>query len=160
VAALLLATIMAQAWAQPAMMLADRILIEKSQRRLTLFHDGIAIRSYRVALGGQPVGAKQQQGDNRTPEGLYFIDGRNPGSSYHKALHISYPNAADRERAAGLGVSPGGDVMIHGLRNGLGWMGATQRFYDWTKGCVAVSDEEIDEIWQLVPDGVPVEIVP
>ena len=96
----------------------------------------------------------------RTPEGHYLIDSRNAASSYHKALHISYPNADDRERAARLGVAPGGAVMIHGLPNGKDWLGPTHRLYDWTLGCIAVTDSEIDEIWNLVPVGTPVEIRP
>jgi murein L,D-transpeptidase YafK len=98
--------------------------------------------------------------DARTPEGRYLIDSRNVASAYHKALHISYPNADDRKRAAKLGVSPGGAVMIHGLPNGKGWLGGAHRLYDWTLGCIAVTDQEIDEIWNLVPTGTPVEIRP
>ena len=98
--------------------------------------------------------------DARTPEGRYVIDSRNAASAYHKALHISYPNSDDRKRAAKLGVAPGGAVMIHGLPNGKGWVGPTHRLYDWTLGCIAVTDQEIDEIWNLVPVGTPVEIRP
>jgi murein L,D-transpeptidase YafK len=139
---------------------ADRIVVEKAQRRLTLFRGAMPLRSYRVALGSQPVGAKVHEGDGRTPEGLYTIDRRNPVSRYHLALHLSYPDARDRARAAALGVSPGGDVMIHGMRRGLGWLGPLHRLKDWTRGCIAVTDAEVDEIAQAVPDGTVVEIRP
>jgi murein L,D-transpeptidase YafK len=96
----------------------------------------------------------------RTPEGLYRIDGRNAHSQFHKSLHISYPNARDRERAQKLGVKPGGDIMIHGLPNGQGSVGKAHLQSDWTWGCIAVTDEEIEEIWRLVPDGTVIEIRP
>jgi murein L,D-transpeptidase YafK len=113
-----------------------------------------------VALGGTPVGAKEQQGDHKTPEGRYILDRRNAKSRFYKSIHVSYPNEQDKERAARRGVSPGGDIMIHGLPNGFGWLGATHRAQDWTDGCVAVTNQEIDEIWELVPDGTPIEIRP
>jgi murein L,D-transpeptidase YafK len=103
---------------------------------------------------------KEREGDARTPEGLYAIDAKNDRSAYHKALHVSYPNAADRERAKSLGVSPGGAIMIHGLPNGIGWVGAGHRLYDWTLGCIAVTNDEIDEIWKTVPVCTPIEIRP
>jgi murein L,D-transpeptidase YafK len=139
---------------------ADSILILKKQHLLELLKDGKVIRTYKVALGRGGLAAKEREGDARTPEGHYTIDSRNAASHYYKALHISYPNADDRARAAKQGVSPGGAVMIHGLPNGMGGIGAAHRLYDWTLGCVAVTDEEIDEIWKLVPDGTPVEIRP
>ena len=139
---------------------ADSIFILKNDHLLELLRGGVVIRAYKVALGSGGLAPKQREGDGRTPEGHYIIDSRNAVSHYHKALHISYPNAEDRKRAAKLGVSPGGAVMIHGLPNGMGSIGAAHRLYDWTLGCVAVTDEEIDEIWNLVPDGTPVEIRP
>jgi murein L,D-transpeptidase YafK len=161
-AALILASIVTvTAFADPLPPnVADRVVIEKAQRRLTLFNHGALIRTYSVALGIHPVGPKEQLADGRTPEGRYVIDGRNADSDYHKALHISYPNADDQARATAKGVQPGGDIMIHGLRNGLGWLGSTHRLFDWTNGCIAVTDSEIDEIWRLVPDGAAVEIMP
>lgn len=138
----------------------DRVLIEKSARRLTLLESGRPVRSYRVALGGDPVGPKRREGDERTPVGLYEIDARNPNSAYHLSLRISYPNPQDRARAAAAGVDPGGMIMIHGIRNGLGWIGALHRFLDWTDGCIAVTNPEMDEIWDLVEVGTPVEIRP
>lgn len=139
---------------------ADSVVVEKALRRLTLYSGGLAVRTFDVALGQNPLGAKERIGDFRTPEGLYAIDGRNPFSKYHKGLHISYPNAADLARAQTMGVTAGGDVMIHGLPNGEGAMGSDHRAYDWTNGCVAVTDEEIDEIWNAVPAGTPVRIKP
>jgi len=139
---------------------ADRIVIEKSKRTLTLMSGNTVLKTYKVALGGQPVGAKQRQGDHKTPEGLYVVDQKNPASIFHRALHISYPNAQDRENARKLGVSPGGDVEIHGLGAKYGWVGAAHRQMDWTDGCIAVTNEEIDEIWPLVAVGTPVEIKP
>ncbi|GJG87225.1 hypothetical protein tb265_24060 [Gemmatimonadetes bacterium T265] len=139
---------------------ADSVVVEKALRRLTLYSGGLAVRTFDVALGQNPVGAKERIGDFRTPEGLYAIDGRNPFSRYHKGLHISYPNAADLARAQTMGVTAGGDVMIHGLPNGEGAMGSDHRAYDWTNGCVAVTDDEIDEIWNAVPVGTPVRIKP
>lgn len=138
----------------------DQVVVVKSKRTLTLLSKGKAVRSYKVALGGEPVGAKQQQGDHKTPEGWYVLDRRNPKSRFYKSIHISYPNEQDRQRATQRGVDPGGDVMIHGLPNGFGWLGATHRTMDWTDGCIAVTDKEMDEIWELVRDGTPVEIQP
>jgi len=139
---------------------ADKILIEKAERRLTLFLNGEVLKTYKIALGGNPIGPKEQQGDNKTPEGVYFIDTKNKNSQYHLSLHISYPNASDRQRAQELGVSPGGDIMIHGIKNGFSWVGAFHSEVDWTKGCIAVTDDEIEEIDKLAPVGTVVEIKP
>jgi len=139
---------------------ADRVLIQKSARQLTLLRNGKALRTYHVSLGSEPAGSKDREGDGRTPEGLYKIDSRNAYSKYHRSLHVSYPNATDRLRARRLHVSPGGAIMIHGTPNR--WRGLRFVFAhtDWTKGCIAVSDAEIEEIWKLVPDGTVVEIRP
>lgn len=139
---------------------ADRVLIDKSERRLTLLKDGKPLRSYSVALGSAPKGAKHSEGDQRTPEGVYTIDFRNARSNYHLALRISYPNEADRMRALESGVDPGGQIMIHGLRNGQGWLGDRHLGDDWTDGCIAVTNAQIEEIWSLVELGTPVEIRP
>jgi len=139
---------------------ADKVLIEKKERRLTLLSKGEEIKTYKIALGGDPVGPKERQDDNKTPEGTYIIDSRNKNSDYHLSLHISYPNERDKMRAKELGVSPGGDVMIHGIKNGLAWVGALHAQIDWTKGCIAVTDEEMEEIYKLVPNGTIVEIRP
>ena len=139
---------------------ADKVLIEKKERRLTLRSKGEVIKTYKMALGGDPVGPKKRQGDNKTPEGTYIIDSRNGDSDYHLSLHISYPNEKDKTRAKELGVSPGGDIMIHGIKNGFSWVGTSHAEVDWTKGCIAVTDEEMEEIYKLVPNGTIVEIMP
>jgi murein L,D-transpeptidase YafK len=138
---------------------ADRIVVEKAARRMHLMRAGATLKTYRVSLGRNPVGHKQQEGDSRTPEGTYIIDSRNPQSRFHLSLRISYPNAADRRSAASRGVPPGGDIFIHGLPNG---MASTAPFAvrDWTDGCIAVTNGEIREIWAMVKDGTPIEIKP
>ena len=138
----------------------DRVVVLKKDRTLQLLKDGKVVKSYKVALGGSPEGPKRQQGDHKTPEGAYLLDWRNSHSQFYKALHISYPNASDREQARKRGVSPGGDVFLHGLPKAYAWVGANHRLHDWTDGCVAVTNEEIDEIWGLVADGTPIEIRP
>lgn len=140
---------------------ADLLVVQKSARRLLLYSHGSVVRSYRIALGHNPVGPKRREGDHRTPEGRYLIDEHNPDSAFHRSLHVSYPSAADIARARAAGYSPGGDVMIHGMRNGVGWLGRLRRMArDWTDGCIAVSDAEMDEIYRVVPDGTPIEILP
>ena len=139
---------------------ADKVLIEKQARRLTLLSKGEVIKTYKIALGGNPVGPKQIQGDYKTPEGTYIIDSRNENSAFHLSLHISYPNEKDKMRARELGASPGGAIMIHGLKNGFSWVGASHADVDWTDGCIAVTDEEIEEIYKFVPNGTIVEIRP
>ena len=139
---------------------ADSIVVEKSRHLLSLYHRGMLLRSYLVALGQQPVGDKVRVGDNRTPEGLFRIEARNPDSRYHRSLKISYPDAAHRARARSLGVSPGGDIMIHGLPARQAWVGAAHRDFDWTEGCIAVTNKEIEEIWTVVPVGTPILIKP
>ncbi|MBI5666263.1 MAG: L,D-transpeptidase family protein [Nitrospirae bacterium] len=138
----------------------DKVLIEKKERRLTLLSKDNVLKTYNIALGGNPNGPKERQGDNKTPEGTYFIDSRNKDSRYHLSLHISYPNEKDKKRAKEVGVSPGGDIMIHGIKNGFSWAGGSHTEVDWTKGCIAVTDEEIEEIDKLVPNGTIVEIRP
>jgi murein L,D-transpeptidase YafK len=139
---------------------ADSILILKKDHMLELLANGKVIHTYEVAIGRGGLAPKEKEGDALTPEGHYFIDAKNEASAYHRALHISYPNAGDRARAAKHGVPPGGAIMIHGLPNGMGWVGSAQHLYDWTLGCVAVTNSEIEEIWNLVPVGTPVEIRP
>jgi murein L,D-transpeptidase YafK len=142
----------------PAGTTIDRILVEKSERKLSVLRGGEVLKTYRVALGRNPIGAKEQEGDMKTPEGIYTIDYRNPQSDYHLALHISYPSADDTTRAAQRGVNAGFDIMIHGLPNGRSWIGAAHRQKDWTAGCIAVTDQEIDEIYRVTPDGTTIEI--
>ena len=143
-----------------AHVLADSIVVEKSQHRLSLYHHGTLLHTYLVALGQQPVGDKVRIGDMRTPEGIFRIEARNPESRYHRALRISYPDAAHRAKARALGVSPGGDIMIHGLPARQAWVGPAHRDFDWTEGCIAVTNAEIEEIWSAVPVGIPIQIKP
>jgi murein L,D-transpeptidase YafK len=139
---------------------ADRIVVEKSVRTMSLIRDGKVLKAYKVALGTQPIGAKERRGDHKTPEGLYVIDSKNARSRFHLALHVSYPNAADRARARKAGVDPGGAIMIHGLESKYAWLGSLHRNVDWTDGCIAVTNAEIEEIWRLIDIGTPVEIKP
>ena len=139
---------------------ADLVRVDKSERRLELLRKGTVLRSYRVALGNAPEGHKREEGDERTPEGRYVLDWRNPGSSFHKSIHISYPNAADRAAAKAAGRDPGGLIMIHGQPNGFGWWSWLLQLVDWTDGCIAVTDAEMDEIWTMVDNGTPIEITP
>jgi murein L,D-transpeptidase YafK len=144
----------------PANAKADRVLVLKKERKLLLIANGKTLKTYSVALGGSPSGPKSREGDHKTPEGMYFLDRRNPKSKFYRSIHVSYPDAKDRARAQQLGVSPGGDIMIHGLPNGYKWVGNAHRLHDWTDGCIAVTDKEMDEIWRAVPDGTPIEIRP
>ena len=137
---------------------ADFVLVDKSERVLTLFADGRPFRNYSgLQLGDAPEGHKRFEGDERTPEGRYTIDYGNPESSYYLSLHISYPNAGDRAYARARGRSPGGAIFIHGQPNALPFGRVPG---DWTDGCIALSNAEIEELWELVPDGTPIEIVP
>jgi murein L,D-transpeptidase YafK len=142
----------------PDQLMADSIVVKKSTHRMNLLKDGQVLRTYRVSLGRGGPEPKSREGDARTPEGMYFIDRRNPRSCCHLALHISYPNTADVAAARARGVSPGSDVEIHGIRNGLGWLGRWHRATDWTSGCIAVTNSEMDEIWRVVPDGTSIVI--
>lgn len=139
---------------------ADRVEVFKRARRLELKRQGRTIRSYRVALGFAPTGHKEREGDGRTPEGEYAIDGRNPRSAFHLSLRVSYPDEADKARAAARGVPPGGDIFIHGRPNGWRKFFVRHPREDWTVGCVAVTDAEIREIWSLVPTGARIVIHP
>ena len=139
---------------------AGRILVDKSERTLVLFADGRPIKSYPVSLGLNPVGHKRYEGDKRTPEGIYLIDGKNPNSAFHLSLHISYPNERDVRLARERGWDPGGQIVIHGLPTGLMKTSSNKYDYDWTDGCIAVSNTAIEEIWQLVDEGTLIEITP
>jgi murein L,D-transpeptidase YafK len=139
---------------------ADRIVVNKQAHMMTLLHEGQVLKSYRVALGRGGPGPKVHAGDNKVPEGVYRIVGRNEHSGFYRALRVGYPTPQQVQDAQRRGVDPGGDIMIHGIRNGLGWVGRMQRYVDWTKGCIAVTDREMDEIWRAVPVGTPIEIRP
>ncbi|SYZ72636.1 conserved hypothetical protein [Candidatus Zixiibacteriota bacterium] len=139
---------------------ADSVVVFKGKRELILYKGHDTLKIYDVALGKSPVGPKERQGDQKTPEGRYIIDWRNSNSQFHLSLHISYPNAIDRARADSLKVRPGGDIMIHGLPAKYSYLGKRHLWYDWTNGCIAVTNEEIEEIWELVRDGTPIAIYP
>ncbi len=138
----------------------DCILVEKSKRKMTLLKQGTELKSYNIALGGNPEGPKVKQGDRRTPEGSYVVDQKIRRSIYHRALLLSYPNPADVERAKALGVAPGGSIMIHGMKADKLWMGDVQYLFNWTNGCIALTNREIEEVFDLVPEGTLVEIRP
>lgn len=138
----------------------DRVLIEKNARRLTLLYHGATVRQYSVALGRNPRGPKEREGDRKTPEGVYHIVEHKRPSGFHLALRLSYPEERDLARARSIGMSPGSDIMIHGIKNRLGFVGRMHRCFDWTAGCIAVTNPEIEEIGRLVADGTVVEIRP
>ncbi|MCD2309613.1 L,D-transpeptidase family protein [Pseudosulfitobacter pseudonitzschiae] len=142
-------------------LLADHLIVSKADRRLYLMQDGRVLQSYDIAMGARwDGGPKQSEGDERTPEGEYRIDWRNPQSVAHLSLHISYPDAADQARAAQGGYDPGGNIMIHGLPNGWGAIGPLHLLMNWTDGCIAVTNSEMREIWARTPDGTPITIKP
>ena len=143
-------------------LIADKVLVKKAERRLYLLKDGKPFRSYQVSLGSSPVGHKERQGDGRTPEGVYTMTWRNSKSQFRKALHISYPNASDRLHAERLGVNPGGMIAIHGQPRPNAHRDLQELLSgdDWTQGCIAVSNLEIDEIWEFTREGTPIEIRP
>lgn len=140
---------------------ADQVVVKKSERKLQLLHDGQVLREYRVALGDAPVGHKFQEGDERTPEGSYILDWRNPRSSFYKSIHVSYPNSRDRAMARLLGTDPGGMIMVHGQPNHIRSKSVLAEYArrDWTNGCIAVRNDEMDEIWRMVRDGTPIRIL-
>lgn len=142
--------------------LATFAVVDKSDRTLTLYDGSTALKTYHgLQFGDVPSGHKQFEGDERTPEGLYVIDTRNPNSAYHLSLRISYPNAQDRASAAARGQSPGGDIFLHGQPNALNGPGPAGRLTgDWTDGCIALSNKEIEELWDAIPDGTPIDIRP
>jgi murein L,D-transpeptidase YafK len=143
----------------PAIKKANRILVDKSERKLVLFAEGKPFRTYDVSLGYNPIGHKRYEGDKRTPEGIYLIDDKNPNSAYHLSLHISYPNERDAQEAVDRGVQPGGQIVLHGLPTGL--IKVSNKYeVDWTDGCIALSNADIEEIWQLVDVGTLIEITP
>jgi murein L,D-transpeptidase YafK len=140
---------------------ADKIVVIKSKRVMLLLNNGEILNAYRISLGKHPAGHKIRQGDQKTPEGTYVIDSRISDSKFYLALHISYPNDSDIKNAQQLGVNPGGDIVIHGLPNRLGKkIGKLHRMTDWTDGCIAMTNSEMEQIWKLVPDGTAIEIKP
>lgn len=157
-----LATLSSQAFSVnapplPASAMADKVVVLKGERRLLLMKGDEVLKTYVVSLGGNPIGGKIKRGDNKTPEGTYVLDRHKEHSQFHKSIHISYPNAEDVARARKLGVSPGGDVFLHGLPNDFH---GPSGLADWTEGCIALANQDIDEIWRMVADGTPIEIKP
>ncbi len=138
----------------------DHVLVKKSELKMYLISNGVKIKEYSIALGANPKGHKEKEGDERTPEGKYLLDYKKSDSSFYKAIHISYPNEEDKAKAKEKGVNPGGLIMIHGQKNGLGWLSWLSQNFNWTNGCVAVTNSEMDEIWNLVKAGTPIEILP
>lgn len=136
----------------------DSLVVEKSKRTLLAYNNGVLIKTYKISLGRVPKGKKEFEGDRKTPEGLYFINDKNPNSGYHKNLGISYPNDSDKINAAAHNKEPGGLVKIHGMKNGFGWLGKSHLLIDWTLGCIAVDNQTIDELFYAVELGTPIEI--
>jgi murein L,D-transpeptidase YafK len=152
--------LLALASAAHAVEKADLVLVKKAEKKLFLISAGKPFREYRIALGPIPRGPKISAGDERTPEGDYVLDRKNDKSNFYKAIHISYPNQFDRERAESLGVHPGGSIMIHGQPNVKTWPEEVAQTFNWTSGCIAVTDSQMDEIWESVDAGTPIRIQP
>lgn len=145
------------AWAEEPV---DLVRVLKAERRLQLISKGKVQHEFTIALGGNPVGHKKQEGDERTPEGRYTLDYKKSDSSFYRAIHISYPNAKDVEAARRAGVSPGGQIMIHGQKNGYGWLSGLSQRFDWTNGCVALTNADMEFIWNTVNAGTQIELLP
>ena len=158
--ALVVLVLAAAALPWPSWAEIDRVIVVKSKRQMTLMDDGKVIRNFKIALGREPVGAKQQAGDGRTPEGRYTLTARNGASRFYRSIRVSYPSPADADLARSRGVDPGGDIMIHGLSRAMRDVGSGHYRLDWTEGCIAVTDAEMDVIWAEVPAGTPIEILP
>lgn len=139
---------------------ADWVRVLKSERKLQVLAQGRVLYEFSIALGSNPVGHKTQEGDGKTPEGRYTLDYKKADSAYYKAIHISYPNAQDSAAAQARGVRPGGQIMIHGQKNGLGHLAAVTQRFDWTIGCIALSNEDMDLLWSVIQEGTPIEITP
>ena len=140
--------------------MADKVVVYKDRRILQLFQGNRLLREFPIALGGDPLGHKMREGDQKTPEGRYLLDWRNGASSFYKSMHISYPRPQDEQVAAAKGVDPGGMIMIHGQPNHFGWLAFLTQMFDWTDGCIAVTNAEMNEIWDMVPNNTAIEINP
>jgi murein L,D-transpeptidase YafK len=138
----------------------DKIIVYKSKRQLLAYSNGLMVKTYKISLGGNPLGAKAFEDDQKTPEGLYYINEKNTVSNYHKKLVISYPNLINQSYAKKMSKNPGSNILIHGLHNKLRFLGKFQRWYDWTDGCIALTNEEVDELYMAVKIGTPIEIKP
>lgn len=139
---------------------ADFVLVKKSKAKLYLLHKGDVFMTFDVVFGANPVGHKKEKGDRRTPEGLYVLEKKNENSAFYRSIRISYPNEEDIARARRMGVNPGGNIMIHGQRNGDGHLAPIMQQYNWTEGCIAVTNQEMDVIWGAVKEGTPIVIMP
>lgn len=139
---------------------ADSVVVLKSEKSLNLYKGEHLLRTYPVVFGGNRVGHKQQEGDKRTPEGKYILDFKKADSAFYKAIHISYPNEQDIENAKKRGISPGSSIMVHGQKNGFGWASFLTQYFNWTNGCIALSNKNMDSVWELVDAGTPIEIRP
>ncbi|MHA3789846.1 L,D-transpeptidase family protein [Flavobacterium hauense] len=144
----------------PEGIIIDKLVVYKSKRKMEAYANGSLVKTYDIALGKDPVGHKQCEGDNKTPEGSYIINARNPNSAYHKNLGVSYPNETDKANAVKLGKPAGGDIKIHGLKNGRGYIGKCHCLKDWTAGCIAVTNDEVDELYAAVKQNAEIEIFP
>lgn len=138
----------------------DRIVVDKTKHTISLYKDKEELETYKIGLGKSPVGHKEQEGDNRTPEGTYKIIHKNPKSQYHKALTISYPNDQDRKKAAKKGVHPGGDIQIHGFREDLAWVRQNHDIADVTRGCILLTNPELEKLYAMTDVGTTIEIRP
>ncbi len=138
----------------------DYVLVNKSEKKMYLLSEEMQVKEYNVVFGGNPIGHKQQEGDQRTPEGKYILDYKKSDSAFYKSIHISYPNEDDIKRAKANGVDPGNFIMIHGQKNGMESLTWWTQQFNWTDGCIAVTNSEMDEIWTLVKAGTPIEILP
>lgn len=144
--------------AQDQLVKADLVQVDKSKRRMYLLDEGQVIREFRIALGKSPKGHKQQEGDQRTPEGRYYLDYVSEQSSFYRSMNISYPNQQDIRRAERMGVNPGGAIKIHGLKGGYQGRPEYIQSFDWTNGCIALTNHEMDEFLSLVDSGTPIDI--
>ena len=138
----------------------NSVLVKKSEKKMYLLAEGKSIKEYKVVFGANPKDHKQKEGDERTPEGKYILDYKKENSSFYKAIHISYPNENDKAKARSSGANPGSSIMIHGQKNGLGWLSWLNQRFNWTDGCIAVTNKDMDEIWRLINVGTPIEIQP
>ncbi|MCL1048398.1 L,D-transpeptidase family protein [Shewanella abyssi] len=139
---------------------ADLVIVTKSTASLSLLSQGEIFKTYRIAMGDNPVGHKLTEGDQRTPEGRYLLDYKKLDSAYYRSIHISYPNDEDSLRADALGISPGGQIMIHGENPNSNLSPKEAQNYNWTDGCIAVTNTEMDELWRAIDAGTPIEIWP
>lgn len=136
----------------------DLVRVDKSERKMYLLSGTQVVKQYDISLGAKPLGHKKQEGDEKTPEGTYFLDYKKEDSSFYRAMHISYPNKADKKEASENGVSPGGLIMVHGQKNGFGWLAPIMQNFNWTNGCIALTNSEMDEFMSLIEEGTKIKI--